>query len=203
VKVEKTMVQKVIEIRQYKAIENLFAEKTFDLISGDADFLRTAQKNYGNSWKMRGGVGAYMMMARKFDRMYTRMKPYDGDIHRAIKAETYRDGMIDDLRDLRRYVTLVIAELDSKLQTPGSDELLDRLETSVFESRIHAINIQKLGGAEGMFTWDALVQLWRDNAEDVEKHNYDIFKAAFEKTENCWNTLHGMHMVMLGIEAML
>ena len=31
--------------------------------------LTKAQQSYGDSWKKRGGVGAFMMLARKWDRI--------------------------------------------------------------------------------------------------------------------------------------
>ena len=34
----------------------------------DLDALKRAEESYGNSWRRRGGVGAFMMLARKFDR---------------------------------------------------------------------------------------------------------------------------------------
>ena len=34
----------------------------------DAQKLHEAEQSYGDSWKKRGGVGAFMMLARKWDR---------------------------------------------------------------------------------------------------------------------------------------
>ena len=31
--------------------------------------LDMAEQSYGDSWKQRGGVGAFMMLARKWDRL--------------------------------------------------------------------------------------------------------------------------------------
>ena len=82
----------------------------------DVAGLKKAQQSYGNSWKSRGGVGAYMMLARKIDRMENRVKraspdaaPYDIFAH--VVADTRAEGVIDDIRDLRRYLMLVEAEL--------------------------------------------------------------------------------------------
>lgn len=86
--------------------------------------LKKAQKSYGNSWKQRGGVGAFMMLARKWDRIENRLKqdnaPFDNDggsspgqynIFEHIEADTRSEGVIDDIRDLRRYLMLVEAEM--------------------------------------------------------------------------------------------
>ena len=40
----------------------------------DVDCLEKAEKSYGESWKNRGGVGAFMMLARKWDRLRTKLK---------------------------------------------------------------------------------------------------------------------------------
>lgn len=82
----------------------------------DVQALIAAQKSYGNSWKQRGGVGAFMMLARKWDRLENRLKkPRTGtdtyDIFHHVIADTRAEGVIDDIRDLRRYLMLVEAEL--------------------------------------------------------------------------------------------
>ena len=49
----------------------------------DVQALNEAQFSYGDSWKRRGGVGAFMMLARKWDRLERAMQfpmepvPYD------------------------------------------------------------------------------------------------------------------------------
>ena len=35
----------------------------------DVTALEKAEESYGDSWKKRGGVGAFMMLARKWDRL--------------------------------------------------------------------------------------------------------------------------------------
>ena len=39
------------------------------IAQNDVDKLETAEKSYGTSWRQRGGVGAFMMLARKWDRI--------------------------------------------------------------------------------------------------------------------------------------
>jgi hypothetical protein len=102
----------------------------------DVKGLEKAQKSYGNSWKKRGGVGAFMMLARKWDRLENALQPgVRGAVHRAefatvlgqsegncgpydilVAAEIDRrsEGIIDDVRDLRRYLLLVEAELRAR-----------------------------------------------------------------------------------------
>lgn len=87
----------------------------------DVKGLQKAQQSYGDSWKRRGGVGAFMMLARKWDRLENRVKgevvsldhstarPWD--IFEHIRADDRAEGLIDDIRDLRRYLMLVEAEM--------------------------------------------------------------------------------------------
>jgi hypothetical protein len=93
--------------------------------------LKRAQLSYGNSWKQRGGVGAYMMLVRKSDRLENRVQrqgptvsrerlglpditaaPYDLFGH--VLVDPRAEGVIDDIRDLRRYLLLVEAELRAR-----------------------------------------------------------------------------------------
>lgn len=92
-----------------------------DVAQSDVKGLETAQKSYGDSWKKRGGVGAYMMLARKWDRIENRVSQPAAlqgsvvvnawDIFEHIGADDRAEGLIDDIRDLRRYLLLVEAEM--------------------------------------------------------------------------------------------
>ena len=48
----------------------------------DVNKLEKAEESYGNSWKQRGGVGAFMMLARKWDRIENQVKSLSYDILR-------------------------------------------------------------------------------------------------------------------------
>ncbi len=76
----------------------------------DAQGLIAAHKHYGNSWKKRGGVSAFMMLCRKWDRLEKFLEEHGWDIFKAMDADTRGEGIIDDIRDLRRYLLLVEAE---------------------------------------------------------------------------------------------
>lgn len=73
----------------------------------DAAGLLKAHESYGDSWKKRGGVGAYMVMIRKIDRMERQVKRYGFDIVKAVEADPRVEGLIDDIRDARRYLMLI------------------------------------------------------------------------------------------------
>lgn len=93
----------------------------------DVEGLERAERQYGSSWKRRGGVGAFMMLARKWDRLETALQPHPEDAARAngstagdrvapwdileaIRVDGRAEGIIDDIRDLRRYLLLVESE---------------------------------------------------------------------------------------------
>ena len=40
-----------------------------DIADADVRMLVKKEQEYGSSWKIRGGVGALMMLARKWDRL--------------------------------------------------------------------------------------------------------------------------------------
>jgi hypothetical protein len=80
----------------------------------DAAGLKKAYESYGPSWKTRGGVGAYMMACRKFDRLENRVKRLGWDVFRAIAEDDRGEGCIDDVRDLRRYLMLIEAEMRAR-----------------------------------------------------------------------------------------
>ena len=77
----------------------------------DADELHKAEQSYGNSWKQRGGVGAFMMAARKWDRLQKQVEEHNYDIFAAMLADQREEGILDDIRDLRRYLFLIDAEM--------------------------------------------------------------------------------------------
>jgi hypothetical protein len=98
----------------------------------DVAGLEIAEAQYGSSWKRRGGVGAFMMLARKWDRIEQALSPRSEtlpqakcspkagdtvpayDIFRAIAADDRSEGIIDDIRDLRRYLLLVESEMKAR-----------------------------------------------------------------------------------------
>ncbi len=83
----------------------------FNLIQNLADTdvakLKHAQESYGDSWRSRGGVGAFMMLARKWDRIENQVTKEGYDIFKTINNDPSSTGILDDIRDLRRYLLLV------------------------------------------------------------------------------------------------
>ena len=73
----------------------------------DLEALSRAQSSYGDSWRRRGGVGAFMMLARKFDRIEHQSEKHGWNIFDAGEVYKGEAGLLDDIRDLRRYLLLV------------------------------------------------------------------------------------------------
>jgi hypothetical protein len=83
----------------------------------DRSVILDKESQYRGSWKRRGGVGAFMMLARKWDRIEPALEPHY-DIFKALSGDGREEGMVDDIRDLRRYLTLVETESILRGWTP-------------------------------------------------------------------------------------
>lgn len=103
------MVTKEAKVTNEKFLENLKV-----IAENDTESLLDAQRSYGDSWKKRGGVGAFMMLARKWDRIENQVQETNYDILSACRSDTSDSGIIDDIRDLRRYLLLVEEEVTKK-----------------------------------------------------------------------------------------
>jgi len=73
--------------------------------------LHEKEKEYGGSWKKRGGANAFFMLCRKWDRLEHFVEKYNWDIFKSIEKDTRKEGVLDDIQDLRRYLMLVEAEM--------------------------------------------------------------------------------------------
>ena len=91
--------------------DNMQDGSNFNLIQNLANIdvakLKHAQESYGDSWRSRGGVGAFMMLARKWDRIENQVSKDGYDIFKTINNDPSSSGILDDIRDLRRYLLLV------------------------------------------------------------------------------------------------
>lgn len=107
-----------------------------EIAERDVATLRAKESEYGSSWKQRGGIGAFMQLCRKWDRLEQALDPNKRvhkngnndltiaplgvrlglpiasfDIITAGVLDTRSEGIIDDIRDLRAYLLLVEAEI--------------------------------------------------------------------------------------------
>lgn len=92
----------------------------------DVAGLEEAHEHYGDSWKKRGGVGAFMMLARKWDRLENAVKKHGYDVFKAIAEDGRAEGIMDDIRDLRRYLLLVEAEFEVPQAQKGAYPICKR-----------------------------------------------------------------------------
>ena len=83
-----------------------------DVQQMDSDALHMKAKTYKDSWKKRGGVGAFMMAARKWDRLENIVAECGYDVFTAIDTTGEGDdSAIEQIRDLRRYLLLIECEI--------------------------------------------------------------------------------------------
>ena len=99
-------------------VKSIIIHEVGNLSHQVAEQLHVSEQSYGDSWRKRGGVGAFMMLARKWDRLEKQVEEHGYDIFKAIETDTRPEGIIDDIRDLRRYLLLV----DAHMQTKGANE---------------------------------------------------------------------------------
>lgn len=88
------------------------------IMNRDCVTLVEKEREYGRSWMTRGGIGAFMMLARKWDRLQNAVsKPLPlfncerYDIFQHIAKDKRAEGILDDIRDLRNYLFLVEEEM--------------------------------------------------------------------------------------------
>jgi hypothetical protein len=103
---EEYMKTQELEDRRSKTISTVQ-----ELSIEDPDELHKAEQSYGDSWKKRGGIGAFMMAARKWDRLEKQVENHNYDVFAAMEADQREEGILDDIRDLRRYLFLIDAEM--------------------------------------------------------------------------------------------
>lgn len=104
--------------------------ENYDLLrmiaSADVTILEDKGKSYGSSWRKRGGAGAFFMLSRKWDRIENQMEAAGYDIFEPVRKELLAgaiDGLLDDIRDLRRYLLLVEGHvMDSLCEVKCADE---------------------------------------------------------------------------------
>lgn len=99
--------------RQYELWKSIGAK--------DAEILLEKEQNYGRSWVQRGGQGAFFVTARKWDRIETQVAKFGYDIFKVIANDGRSETILEDLRDLRRYITLIEAEMLDRAKPSGQE----------------------------------------------------------------------------------
>jgi len=97
------------------SIAHTYTEELEGVAQKDVSEVKIKDAAYGGSWKKRGGIGAYMMMCRKWDRLEKAVEQeYGFDIFAAIEKDPRDESVLDDIRDLRRYLLLIESEIQSR-----------------------------------------------------------------------------------------
>lgn len=91
----------------------------------DVSEIERKEATYKGSWKKRGGLGAFMMAARKWDRLEEIVGTHTYDVFAALAAEmSGQDGSaLAEVRDLRRYLLLIESEMAARANTPNERHL--------------------------------------------------------------------------------
>ena len=105
------------------------------IASEDVDVLVVKDAQYGESWKKRGGVGAFMMAARKWDRLENGVQHHGYDIFELVLQDEREEGALDDIADLRRYLLLIEGEIRAQLVERRVQDLKDQTQTLVSEAQ--------------------------------------------------------------------
>ena len=199
----------------------------------DIGFLKEAEKSYGNSWKLRGGVDTFHMLRRKWERIESTVaqdikpaasspgaNPYD--IFEHITADRRADGFIDDVRDLRRYLMLVEAEMTVRREQALPDSgrrYLDQLaaiaagDVAVIAEKEKSYgNAWKRAGGIGAFMmfarkWDRIQQRVVTRIEPAEgapgaaRDNVLDHIVADRRTEGVMADIRDLRQYLLLVEA--
>ena len=122
-------------------------EKMKEIAQNDLEALKRAETSYGDSWKRRGGVGAFMMLARKFDRIEHQATKHGWDIFKAGEVYKGEAGLLDDIRDLRRYLILVENDILVNTVFQKAEELSDSVDyqRSKLMSKLTTKSVKKDG----------------------------------------------------------
>lgn len=112
-----------------------FLARLQEVADNDAAVLVAKDRDYGSSWRKRGGMGAFMMLARKWDRIESILGRAWENPEEGLRAERYDlfaflefnpGDVLDDVRDLRRYLLLVeeylVSEGRISLDVPNGRE---------------------------------------------------------------------------------
>lgn len=89
------------------AVDEKLKKRIQHLAALDASVVVAKDAQYGSSWKRRGGVGAFMMLARKWDRIENFVRAHGYDIFATVEAEP---SIVEDMMDLGCYMWLVRSE---------------------------------------------------------------------------------------------
>jgi len=88
-------------------------------------YVNDKDVQYGSSWRKRGGPGAFMVIARKWDRIEQACEKETAkyDIFNVFKEEDRRETILDDCLDLVGYLLILVEHMIEIGHVTGIKEL--------------------------------------------------------------------------------
>lgn len=108
-----------------------------EIAQNDVLVLKQKGLTYGSSWRQRGGVGAFMMLARKWDRIENQCREAGYDIFQLITSDPSAGGILDDIQDLRRYLLLVESFCTAPLLPKTPEAPTEPVDLPLYDSAVH------------------------------------------------------------------
>lgn len=142
------------------------------VVAADVKTLQEKERTYKGSWKRRGGVGAAMMVLRKFDRLESMLQSEDinYDIFAAIEGDpSGADGSpLAEIRDARCYLTLIEAEMMARgAVKPGIETLRGIVAPHYASGGVQVFPLDPLGDGSYRGPDDSIIVV---PLEDSNKH---------------------------------
>lgn len=177
------------------------------------NLLYKKEQSYRGSWNKRGGVGAFMMLARKWDRIEAMAVEANYDIHAMIRnsdGDTEIEGAFADVTDLLGYLLLVMAHYRYAKMSEGpgdAPELPGSIEPLGYHERREvtpkSVTSQNDTGSGGPFGYHEEPKeeevLDTHERKDLEPSNYDMNQFGNMKIPkgsmkgHIWGTLFEAH----------
>jgi len=110
------------------SVDTRYREYIADVAKQDVDLVLKKDKEYGASWKKRGGQGAYFTMVRKVDRLEEQCSKHAYDIFKACEDKTTSESILDTMRDLRAYLLLIESEVRARMNATQKEHSVDEIE---------------------------------------------------------------------------
>lgn len=112
-------------------VTSTYLDELSGVAEADVEHVRMKDRSYGGSWQKRGGAGAFMMLARKWDRLENMMQSREKGQYDLFSALDEQDlsgadgSVLAEVRDLRRYLLLVEARLLHRARAPSQHVKVD------------------------------------------------------------------------------
>lgn len=129
-------------------------------------FVNDKDVQYGSSWRKRGGAGAFMVIARKWDRIEQACERETAkyDIFNVFKEEDRSESILDDCLDLVGYLLILV---DHMVEI-GHVTKIEGLNMGFVPSVLTKAEIAETSGMDHPYGFD--------EEEDQDPNFYDLEK---------------------------